>query len=177
MGLFGKIPVGVAQAASTMGQKKPGGGLFGADSALWKIMGGAGDVIAGDNTYTSGLMQSEGLRQRAIMEQAQREAENNQWYERERWKRENPEPRVNDTVADFNWYKGLSEPDRGLYDQMKPVTVMGPDGPYLVPRSSMGGGYAPQAPVAPSGGLPQGYTKRSKGGPASAPGGFPQRYR
>lgn len=49
-------------------------------------------------------------------------------------------PARNDTVEDFNWYKGLSEEDRRVYDQMHPIYRTGPDGlPYPMARDSLGG--------------------------------------
>jgi hypothetical protein len=56
--------------------------------------------------------------------------ENVQWYEREQWKKANETPKTNDTIEDFNWYKGLSDPDKAVYHKMRPVYRQGPDGQF-----------------------------------------------
>lgn len=112
-------------------------------------------------------LQQQRAQQQARQAEAKRGAEWDDWQRREQWKREHPAPVRNDTVDDFNWYKGLSPQDRGIYDQMHPVVIDGPDGRYLVPRSSFQGQAG--IPTAPVGKL------TPIGGPApGAPGGFPR---
>ena len=82
------------------------------------------------------------------------------------WKQENnrSQPRVNDTIEDFNFFKGLSAEDRVTYGQMKPVIAYRADGSsYTVNPMQLGGAPPPFA----------GWGDE-KGGPASdAPVNFP----
>lgn len=184
MALFGMKPQGVeallAQAQPTQQPVDParlaaisqprkkglfGGNAFRADSPLWHIMGGVGDVLTGEQVYTQGLMQQREKQRKSLMEQAQAEAEDAQWYEREKWKRANPEPRTNDTIEDFNWYKNLPEADRQMYHKMRPVYRQGPDWQFYP--------VEPQASAVLGTELPEGW--QIEGGPAqAAPGGFPR---
>ena len=66
-------------------------------------------------------------------------------------------------INDFNWYKSLPDEDRALYDQFRPVTMMGPTGPIAVPRPSLGGQSGGPKP----GTIEDGY--RFKGGNPSDP--------
>jgi hypothetical protein len=87
-------------------------------------------------------------------------------YERDDWmfKEQNKTPPTNDTVNDFEWFKGLSPEDRAMYQQMKPEYRVGPDGQFYRVDT---GGAPQQAPTRPVGGL------IPIGGPASpAPGNF-----
>jgi hypothetical protein len=142
------------------------GGAFRPDSPLWKIMGGAGDVITGEPVYTQGLMHQNAQRQRGLMEQAQAEAENAQWYAREKWKLDN-HPKEPPKPGTFEWYQGANPADRSQYDMYNPIVIDGPDGRYVVPRAALQGqGGMPTAPVG---------KLTPIGGPASpAPGGFPR---
>lgn len=83
-------------------------------------------------------------------EQMAQQKRANDWQDFTReydYKAAHPAPTNNDTVNDFNFYKNLSEPDKAIYDTLHPVTVMGPDGPYVVPRSSIGGGANNLPPI------------------------------
>ena len=121
-------------------QPKPkGGGIFGKQSALWKVLGALGDGLTGNPVYgqmqqqeRQTLMQQERERQKA--QDAQRAEMEGRQYERDDYlfkqdyERNNPKPINNDTVNDLNFYKGLSEEDRKLYHQMKPVVSYMADG-------------------------------------------------
>lgn len=101
-------------------------------------------------------------------EQRQRSMARDQFMFEQDYKRNNPMPVNNDTVNDFNWYKGLSPEDRAIYAQMHPqyITTQNPDGTRTIsPMPSM---VAPQAPSAPVGKL------TPIGGPSQpATGSFP----
>lgn len=85
-------------------------------------------------TAVAGIMQQQAraqeLAERQRMASAERENDWADWLKKKEWERDNPEPRVNDTVADFEWFKGLSPADRALYEQMRPVYRQGPDGQF-----------------------------------------------
>lgn len=173
-----------APEASTQSPAKRGlfgGGAFRAESPLWKVMGGIGDVLSGDSRYTDGLMQQNMLTRKSLMEQAQAEAERaarrqDFMFEHD-YKRNNPMP---SDRAPYRWEGNDGDvyelgPDgqpKRIFDDPTPKMNFIPDG--------MGGGQwvavPTAAPSVPQGGstLPPGYTKRPKGGPASAPGGFPR---
>lgn len=125
------------QFAQSQAPKKPG--------INW--LGVLADTLAGaagrEGPYAASMRARQ--EQEAAQEHArqQREASMQDWrtkfeYENE-YERNNPKPINNDTINDFNWYKGLSAEDRALYDQQNPVVIQGPDGPYVVPRSAIGG--------------------------------------
>jgi hypothetical protein len=138
-------PHGDMQQAIAQAPRKKGlfGNAFRPDSPLWHILGGAGDVITGEPVYTQGLMDRGAMRQKSLMDQAQAEAENAQWYERERWKRDNPERRVNDTEADYEYRKRVLG-EQSANDWLRsagdpPVTMTLPNGQvYSGPRSGLG---------------------------------------
>lgn len=95
----------------------------------------------------------------------------NEWRKQYDYERQNPKPSNNDTVADLNWYKGLSEDDKKLFDQMKPVVVQTADGPKIVPRSTIG--VPPPPPVGSV--VPQSEWDSAQDftGGASVPSGSP----
>lgn len=135
--------------------------------------GVAADFIAGlagrEGPYLAQIQARKQQEYAAQQAQAQREASMQDWQAKEQWKRDNPDPINNDTVNDFNWYKGLSAQDRALYDQQHPVVIQGPDGPYVVPRSAIGGN-------APIGGVHQNDWDSATplgGASSNTGGGFP----
>jgi hypothetical protein len=113
------------------------------------------------------------MQQQQKMEQSEIDRENTwqDYVRKQEYERANPAPVNNDTVNDFNFYKGLGQEDRDIYQQMRPQFI--PDG--------MGGGqWATPGRAQPQGldisqGLPAGF--KVKGGQTSqASGNFrPQR--
>lgn len=163
----GAADVPLMQQQAMQAPKKKGlfGNAFRSDSPLWHIMGGLGDVITGEPVYTHGLQQRGMLRQKSLMDQAQREADWQDWQRKKQWELDNRPPVRNDTIEDFKWFKDLPEEDRKLYQEMRPVYRQGPDGQfYRVEGQDGGGSLGPE--------LPPGW--EIEGGPASAPGGFPR---
>lgn len=153
-------------AAPQQQMSKPGGGLFG------KIGGAMGDIGAILDDSPSGMQAREMEyrqqqdRSRALAAQQQAEAENAQWYEREKWKRDNPTPTNNDTINDFNWYKNLSPEDQAVYHRMKPQYRVGPDGLMYPVQVAQ--------PIAAPAGVT--FTPIVDGGPTQpASGSFPRR--
>lgn len=103
-----------------------------------KLLGVVGDSLAiaggGQASYVP-MMQENMLRRQAQayaeqQYQRRRGDENADWMARQQWERANPKPVNNDTVNDFQWYKGLSPEDREIYHQMKPEYRQGPDGRF-----------------------------------------------
>jgi len=145
--------------------KKPG---FFAEGGIGRmIAGGLGDVLlqrtGGQPIYQQHMMQQQALKQRQQMMQQQREADWQDFQRQFDYTQAHQKPVNNDTVNDFNWYKGLSAEDRALYDQFHPVTMMGPQGPIAVPRPTLGGmGGGPKP-----GTIEEGY--RFKGGNPADP--------
>lgn len=181
--------------APQMEQPKPkGGGLFGKQSALWKVLGTLGDGLTGNPVYgqmqqqeRQTLMQQERERQKA--EDAQRAQmeerayDSGEWDRREAWKRANPEAPNNDTVNDVKWYMGASEAEKKAWGIMNPITQTMGDGtirnvnPYDLQREQPS--TAPQVGTIEDGhrfkgGDPSNPASWEKmGGPASqAPGNF-----
>lgn len=167
-------------------QQPKGPGFFSEGGVGRGIAGAIGDWALQNSgmqpIYAPAMQERRQMAQRQQMMQQQREMELQDdarkrgldwqdWQAREQWKREHPEPVNNDTVNDFNFYKSLSPQDKAIYDQQHPIVIQGPDGPYLVPRSSMGGMTAPVG-----GGVSQSDWDNAKsigGGASSGTGGFP----
>lgn len=152
--------------------KKPG---FFAEGGLGRmIAGGLGDVLAqqsgGQPVYMQNMLQQRALKQRQQMMQQQRANDWQDFQRQEQWKLDHQKPVNNDTVNDFNWYKGLSAEDQAIYDKLHPIVIDGPDGRYMVPRSAISGMSAPVG--GGSHDLPQGYTIRG-GGVSNGLGSFP----
>lgn len=114
-----------------------------------KALGVLGDSLSiaggGQATYVPNLIDQRNRRQAMDYAEQQyqrrRGDENADWMARQQWERANPKPVNNDTVNDFQWYKGLSPEDREIYHQMKPEYRPGPDGRFY--RIDI----APQAPT------------------------------
>lgn len=106
-------------------------------------LGVAADFLSGmagqQGPYATSMMMQRKAQQDAEAAHQERMTGLQDWQWKKQWERDNPMPVNNDTINDFKWYQGLSPSERQLYDQMKPVVVQGPDGPYVVPRSAIGG--------------------------------------
>jgi hypothetical protein len=117
---------------------------FGAVDAIGVLGDALQSFGGGQGSYVPMLLADQRRNQALQDTETQRQRDVADWLAKEQWKRNNPEPKRNDTIDDFNWYKGLSTEDRATYDQMHPVWRTGPDGlPYPMARSAMGG-QAPQ---------------------------------
>jgi len=95
------------------------------------------------------------------------------WQAKKQWEIDNAPPPNNDTINDFEWYKGLSGADKELYHRMKPQNMIVDNGDgtkSIIPIGANGpivGGGQQQAPSKPVGGL------MPMGGPTQpASGGF-----
>lgn len=153
-----------------------------------RIAGILGDFLlglGGQQGVYGPMMQQQRLLDRRSQQQAQ-QAEAERMARREEftfehdYKRANPEPRVNDTVADYEFLtqrlgkEGADQYLRNMADPM--VTVPLGDGTfYNGPRSGLGaafgGGQQEQGPKPPRLGP---VVDQIPGGPAPAPGGFPR---
>ena len=106
-------------------------------------LGVLADALAGaagrEGPYAASMMAQRQQQQQAELAQQQRIQGLQDWQWKKQWERDNPAPINNDTINDFNWYKSLSPEDQAIYDRLHPITIMGPDGPYAVPRSALGG--------------------------------------
>ena len=111
-------------------------------------LGVLADALAGaagrEGPYAASMMAQRQQQQQAQLAQQQRIQGLQDWQWKKQWERDNPAPVNNDTINDFNWYKSLSPEDQAIYDRLHPITIMGPDGPYAVPRSALGAQGAPQ---------------------------------
>lgn len=127
-----------------------GGGFFGEGGTGRALAGYIGDALLQMNgmnpIYQPAMNERRQMaymrqqqQQQMQMQEQQRQNDWQDWLAKEQWQRDNPKPVINDTINDFNWYKGLSPEDQAIYDRLHPITVMGPDGPYAVPRSAIGG--------------------------------------
>lgn len=92
------------------------------------------------------------------------------WQAKEQWKLDNPAPANNDTIADFEWYKGLSPEDKAVYREMKPEYRQGADGRFY--RIDTGGGATTAPPSKPVGKLRPVNAKPAGGASSNASGGF-----
>lgn len=107
------------------------------------------DALAGaagqQGPYLASIQARQAQAAKLAAEQRQRSQGFDDWRQKREWEIAHPAPVNNDTLADFAWYKGLSDADRALYHQMKPQYRQGPDGQF----------YPIQvAPAAPTGPLP-----------------------
>jgi hypothetical protein len=161
-GLFGIPPVaaqpdmdgGLAEhslAQATPPPPKSGGGTR-------HIVGILADALAGlagqQGTYGPMMAQRRLLEAREAAQQRnaqqQRQWGNEDWMARQQWERDNPAPRVNDTVEDFNFIREQLGPEMGakfLQNRADPPRyVQGPDGQFYPVQTA-------QAPTAPVGRL------------------------
>ena len=122
--------------------KKPG--FFAQGQPGRQIIGVIGDTLStlggGQGTYIPHMMQmqQQDAEIRARLQEAiakrQAEREDKQWE----WQNKPKEPRYNDTIDDFNWYKSLSDEDKKIYGQMKPEYRQGPDGKFYRVETAQG---------------------------------------
>lgn len=93
-----------------------------------------GGLLQGDTRGVEMMQQARAMQQQQAAalaaDQRKRSLDMADWTAKEQWKLDHPAPVNNDTVNDFNWYKGLSPEDRALYEQMRPEYRQGPDGQY-----------------------------------------------
>lgn len=141
----------------------------------WKrAIGIFGDAMAGfaGQAPQYGPMMEQRRREAAAEQRAQanRYAENQDWYAHEAYKAANTPPKVNDTVEDFNWFKGLSDEDKVTYAQMHPQwqAVQNDDGTKTIVPVVPGMGMDGPVPTRPVGKL----TPIAGGPMPSASGGF-----
>lgn len=151
MGGFPGVPQGVPMPHNlpqnaNAGRKR--GGLFGSGVPAGDVLYALGGALAGDG----GAAVSE-IRERKmapLIEQAKRQAEYEDFVRKEQWKRDNPAPVNNDTVADYEFIRQrLGEEDAQKYLKNKaspPLWRQGPDGQFY-PMAT------PQVPTAPVGKL------------------------
>ena len=143
-----------------MQPKKPGVNWLG---VLADALAGA----AGREGPYMASMQAQQQRAAALAdEQRKRSLDMSDWQAKQEWSIKNAPPKTNDTIDDFNWYKGLNEQDRAVYSQMRPQYRQGPDGQFY--------------PIAPQA-APRSYTdddwnsaKPVGGGVSNNPGSFPR---
>ncbi len=153
MGMFGGMarkPVlgGYDQGAAMMGQsgfapmnadmpqKKPG--FFSKQGFAPVLLAGISDFFARRNGVDQNMIGNVlGQRQyeaslldKARQAEMQRQQEREDYIWKSEYDRANPKPANNDTINDFNWYKGLSDADKAIYQQMKPEYRQGPDGRF-----------------------------------------------
>lgn len=141
-------------------------GLFGSGIGIGDILGAIGDGLLMNNgaepIYTRSKLMDRKAAYESEQEARRRAAEREDWL----WKQQNTAPKVNDTVADFEWYKNLSPQDRALYEQMRPQYRQGADGQFYRVQ------VAPQA--APSTATENDWNsaKPMGGGVSNGTGGF-----
>lgn len=158
--------------------------FFGQGGVGRDIAGGIGDYLLQMSgmqpIYAPNMLQQRDAEERRRMAEQQRMAGREDYVWKAQYERANPKPANNDTVNDLTWYKGLSDEDRKLYHQMKPVVGYMADGTPRVINP-----YEAQAPSAPKpgtiedghefiGGDPSNPAswKRVGGPAASQPGNF-----
>lgn len=117
---------------------KKRGGLFGSGIQLRDVIGIAGDAVAinrGMAPIFAGQEHERELeRMKAEQQELQRQAEYEDFVRREQWKRDNPSPVNNDTVADYEFIRqrlGESEAQKYLKNKASPpLWRQGPDGQF-----------------------------------------------
>lgn len=125
-------------------EQKPG--AFGKGGWAWKLMGVLGDSITevngGKGTFMPAFLdmqeqtRKERETQRKLAEQAQALMGLNLTPQQQAAVQAGVatygdfQPKNNDTINDFEWYRNLSPEDRALYHKMKPVYRQGPDGQF-----------------------------------------------
>lgn len=169
-GMFGRQPLAMpAQGAMPIGveqmQQKPGffqrpgvktaAGILG-DTLL--TLGG-GQPMFGPMMHDRRMQEEDArLRQQLVQQQRMQKREDMQWE----WQNKPKEVPNNDTINDFNWYSGLTEEQRKLYHQMKPVVGYMADGTPRIINP-----YEAQKPTMQPGVVEDGY--RFKGGDPADP--------
>jgi hypothetical protein len=159
------------QAAPTMGQ--PTGGVFGRPKrkTAQRVAGYLADALAGlagqQGPYAAMLRDENALADQEAAYQRQRADQYADWQRRQEYEAAHQAPRVNDTVADYQFLLeklGPEQAEKFLRNRADPPRyVQGPDGQFYPVQTA-------QVPTAPVGRLTP-----IEGGPASqAPGGFPR---
>jgi hypothetical protein len=161
---------------------KKKGGMFGAGkgenigNAISAAIFGA-LAARGNPAGTMGLQQLHAMRQRKQESEAEsaqysqrREDGFSDWVRKQAYEAANPSPVNNDTVQDYNFWKGVLPPEQfnqWVESKVNPPQLMNVPGVGIVQVPRMGGGQAPTAPVGK-------LTPIEEGGPMpSASGGFP----
>ena len=147
----------------------PSQGGAGWKNVLLRALGGAADSAAtffgGQPLIAQNLQMQQVMAFRQAEAQRQRAAELADFERKQQIEAQYRAPKVNDTIADFEWYKNLSPEDRALYEQMRPVYRQGADGQFYRVQT---GNQTPQGYDA----LPEGYTIRGGGTGGNVGGGF-----
>ena len=179
---IGQAPVPAMQTPEPMGGgvKRKGGGLFGKDSALWKVLGTLGDGITGNPVYSQTVLARKKMEHDAEMQQAKRAADLEDYAKKQEieaqyrpeqrphmWESNNgslmqldpttglPKVVYEDPTPKINWIRA----DNG--DGTFTMVPVGPNGPLA---------GAPQAPKAPKT-APRGKMTPYSGGQTVAPSG------
>lgn len=115
-------PVVTSQQQQQPVETKPS--FFGHGGVGRNIAGAIGDVLSQYGGFAPTFGPAQAARAEAMQRQAAAETKRANDFEdfklREKYKLDNPAPVNNDTINDFEWYKGLSPQDRATYQQMKP---------------------------------------------------------
>lgn len=113
---------GLMESQAPMPAKKPGPNWAGIAADFLAGMAGQPGQFAEQQQH------ERAMQQRQQMAEQERLRERDDFIWKSQYERANPKPVNNDTVNDLNWYKNLSEEDRKLYHQMKPVVGYMADG-------------------------------------------------
>ncbi len=165
--------IGQVSEAPPIQQPKPG--FFGEGGVGRGIAGSIGDVLMqyGGLQPTFGpMMQAQREAEAKAREYQQRRQDDDAtWMKREQWKRDNPAPTNNDTVADYEYIKSVLGEDQAkayLKNKANPLTWrQGPDGQFY-----------PMTPPSPPPAAPVGRLTPMAGGvatPAQPPFAEPPR--
>lgn len=155
---LGAMPAGLTLGATTP-QPKKGGGLFGSNSALWKVMGAVGDAMSMSNglpaTFTPAMLAQRQHQQTMAEKEADRQAQYQDWVRQQEYTAAHPHPVNNDTVNDYTFISqqlGHDAADQYLRNLGDPiVTVQLPGNRvYSGPRSGMAAALAGGAGAAPA---------------------------
>lgn len=175
---IGQTPVPAMQTPEPMpmggGVKRKGGGLFGKDSALWKVLGTLGDGITGNPVYSQTVLARKQMEHDAEMQRAKRAADLEDYAKKQEIEAQyRAPPAPNDTERDYQfWQERLTPQD---FQKWLMNRVIDPPRFGMVNgMPAMIGGYqGPQsAPAAPQG--PVGTLKPYGGQPSPAAGNFPR---
>lgn len=114
------------------------GGKFTAKDGIGLVLGALGDAFSGRPTTANMIWDTTNQRRKVEMEQQQyqrkREDDFADWQKQFDYERANPKPTSNDTVNDYNFWKGVLTPqDFNTWIQNKvnpPQYRQGPDGQF-----------------------------------------------
>lgn len=163
-----------AAAAINAPTKRKGGGLFGKDSALWKVLGTFGDAVTGNPVYSQIALERRKMEHEDQMREERRAADLEDYAKKQEIEAQyRAPPAPNDTERDYQfWQERLSPQD---FQKWLMNRVIDPPRFGMVNgMPAMIGGYqGPQsAPAAPQG--PVGTLKPYGGQPSPAAGNFPR---